>query len=196
MSARDPCRLCAQDARIKQRLTELVRDGRRSMVTGGRRAARRVRSGSRRSASSDHRTAVRITQTSEALRQPAGARPRDEHGRVVARPGRGCCGVRDAGERCRARACRGRQAAERDRAGGAHARAAHGRGRPGALCAAGVEHDVGRVGGASCVSAAGCRSSRASSSSRRSGTSPSSSARPTSRPAASSSGSSRPPTRS
>ena len=39
-----------------------------TMLIGGRRAARRVRSGSRRSRSSDHRTAVRITQTSVALR--------------------------------------------------------------------------------------------------------------------------------
>ena len=74
--------------------------------------------------------------------ESAGARPRAEHGRVDARSGRGGCGVRDAGERCRAGAGRGRQAAERDRAGCADARAARGRRRRGVVCAARVEHVV------------------------------------------------------
>ena len=39
--------------------------------------------------SSDHRTAVRITRTSDALRSPAGARPCAGYGRVVSRAGSG-----------------------------------------------------------------------------------------------------------
>ena len=92
--------------------------------------------------SSDHRTRGADHEDERRASQPAGARPRAEHGRVDARPGRGRCGVRDARERCRARARRGRQAAERDRAGRAHARAARGRRRRGAVCATGAEHDV------------------------------------------------------
>ena len=65
--------------------------------------------------------------------QPARARPRAEHGRADARPGRSRRRVRDPGERRRAGAPRGRQGAERDRAGRAHARPARGGRRPGAL---------------------------------------------------------------
>ena len=62
--------------------------------------------------SSDYRTAVRITRTSEALRDLPALDHALEHGRADARSGRGRRRVRDPGERCRARARRGRQGAE------------------------------------------------------------------------------------
>ena len=70
--AREACRgeirsLCAQEARIKQRLTELVRaaDDRGDWRAAGcSSSAQWLAQVSR----SDHRTAVRITRTSEALR--------------------------------------------------------------------------------------------------------------------------------
>ena len=187
--------LFAEQARLAQRVTQLVReadDDADWRAAGCSSSAQWLAQLS----SSDHRTAVRITQTSAALAESAGARPRAEHGRVDARPGRRRRRVRDTRERCRARACRGRQAAERDRAGRAHARAARGRRRRGAVRAARAEHDVdARSARAVSERPAAARAGRRSSS-RRSGTSPSSSAPPTSRPAASSTGSSRPPTRS
>ena len=70
--AREACRgeilsLCAQDARIKQRLTELVRaaDDRGDWRAAGCSSSAQWFA---QVSSSDHRTAVRITQTSEALR--------------------------------------------------------------------------------------------------------------------------------
>ena len=69
---REACRgeiqsLCAQDARIKQRLTELVRaaDDRGDWRAAGCSSSAQWFA---QVSSSDHRTAVRITQTSEALR--------------------------------------------------------------------------------------------------------------------------------
>ena len=100
--AREACRgeirsLCAQQARIKQRLTELVRE---ADDDGDWQAAGCSSSAQwlAQVASSDHRTAVRITKTSEALAEVAGARPCVEYGGVDARSGRGRGGVRDAGE--------------------------------------------------------------------------------------------------
>ena len=59
--------LCAQEARIKQRLTELVRaaDDRGDWQAAGCSSSAQWFA---QVSSSDHRTAVRITQTSEALR--------------------------------------------------------------------------------------------------------------------------------
>ena len=70
--AREACRgeirsLCAQEARIKQRLTELVRaaDDRGDWRAAGCSSSAQWFA---QVSSSDHRTAVRITRTSEALR--------------------------------------------------------------------------------------------------------------------------------
>ena len=108
--------ICEQQARLAQRLTEIVRE---ADDEGDWRAAGCSSSAQwlAQISSSDHRSAKRITSTSEALRKPARARPRAEHRRAHARPGRGSRGVRHAGQRCRACARGGRQGAQRDRAG-------------------------------------------------------------------------------
>ena len=187
--------ICEQQARLAQRVTQIVRE---ADDDGDWRAAGCSSSAQwlAQVSSSDYRAAERITRYEQRAAQPARARPRAGHGCAEPRPGRSCRRVRDAGQRRRTRARRARQGAQRDRAGCAYARPADGGGRPGAVRATRAQHDAGRVGGASSASAAACRSSRAPPSSRRSGASPRRSARSTSRPARSSTGSSRPRTRS
>ena len=115
--------LCEQEARIKQRVTEIVRE---ADDDGDWRAAGCSSSAQwlAQVSSSDHRTRRAHHAHERRAAEPAGARPRAEHGRVDARSGRGRRRVRDARDRCATRARRGRQAAERDRAGRAHARPA------------------------------------------------------------------------
>jgi hypothetical protein len=89
--------LCAQEARIKQRLTELVRaaDDRGDWQAAGCSSSAQWLA---QISGSDHRTAVRIAETSVALRcLPALDRALGTGG-VDARSGRGGCGVRDAAE--------------------------------------------------------------------------------------------------
>ena len=187
--------ICEQQARLAQRLTEIVReaddeeDWRAAGCSSSAQWLAQV-------ASSDYRSAKRITSTSEALRRlpaldcalGAGALTLDQ---VAA-----AAEFATTGQRCRARACGGRQAAQRDRSGCAHARPAQARGRPRALPAALLEHDLDTRQARTRASAGACRWSRARPSNRPSGTSPKPNAPPTSRQARCWSGSSRPPTRS
>ncbi len=189
------CGRSAEEARIKRRVMQIVRE---ADDEGDWRAAGCSSSAQwlAQVSSSDYRAAVRITRTSVAL----GSLPALDHALgtgvltldQVAAAAEFATPASDAEL---ARVALGKPPSD-DRAGGAHDRPADAGGRRGAVRAARAEHDAGRVGGASCASAAGCRSSRASRSSRRSGASPNSSARATSRPARSSTGGSRPPTRS
>ena len=82
-------------------------------MIGGRRAARRARSGSRRSRSSDHRTAAQITRTSIALRSLPALDHALSTGALTLDQVAAAAEFATPGQRCRARAHRGRQAAQR-----------------------------------------------------------------------------------
>ena len=73
--------ICEQQARLAQRLTQIVRE---ADDDGDWHAAGCSSSAQwlAQISSSDHRTAARITQTSDALREPACARPRPQHRRA------------------------------------------------------------------------------------------------------------------
>ena len=79
--------LCEQEARIKQRVTEIVRE---ADDEGDWEAAGCSSSAQwlAQISSSDYRTAARITQHEQRAAQPAGARPRAQHRRADPRPGR------------------------------------------------------------------------------------------------------------
>ena len=184
-----------QQARLAQRLTEIVRE---ADDEGDWHAAGCSSSAQwlAQISSSDHRTAKRITHTSDALRElPAldhalstGALTLDQ----VAAAAEFATPESDAEL---ARVALGK-------APSAIAQAArtlappNGAGRPGAVRASLVEHDLDPRATRAGASADACRWSRAQPSSKPSGTSPSPNAHSTNTPAAPSSGSNRPPTRS
>ena len=189
------CRLFAEQARLARRVTQLVRDADDDAdwrAAGCSSSAQWLAQVS----SSDHRNAVRITQTSEALRSlPAldhalgtGALTLDQ----VAAAAEYATPENDAEL---ARVALGKPPSAIG-VGGPHARPAQSRGRPSALPAAGVEHDVDAWTARAVSERPPAARAGRDRSSRRSGTSRSSSAPLTSRPARSWTGSSRPPTRS
>ncbi len=115
--------LCAQEARIKQRVTEIVRE---ADDDGDWQAAGCSSSAQwlAQLASSDYRSAARITRTSSALR----CLPALDHalstGALTLDQVAAAAAVRNPGQRRPTGAHRGRQAAQRDRARRPHARPA------------------------------------------------------------------------
>ena len=89
--------ICEQQARLAQRLTQIVREADDDgdwQAAGCSSSAQWLAQVS----SSDHRTAARITRTSSALRSLPALDYAMSTGRAHARSGRGRCGVRDAGQ--------------------------------------------------------------------------------------------------
>ena len=124
--------LFEQEARIKQRVTQIVREAEDDedwQAAGCSTSAQWLA----QIAGSDYRSAARITRASSALGSLPALDRALSAGAAESRSGRSRCRVRDARDRCRAGARRARQAAQRHIACRAHARPAQAGGRPGAV---------------------------------------------------------------